>query len=140
MFADCGGRKLSRVCQIARLSRRIEWLRSCLSLRSQLMFTPTALQTIDPATLASALFDGPERSVPKGARIFCPGDPGHNLFLLRRGLVKLSTMTPKGDEITLRVYRPADIFGEGCFSRPVHRYWATALERSEVVEASVARA
>src|SRR6266700_863224 len=106
---------------------------------SQPMFTPTALQTIDPATLASTLFDGPERSVPKGARIFSPGDPSHSLFLLQRGLVKLSTLTPKGDEITLRVYRPADIFGEGCLSRPVQRFWATALERSEIIEAPAGR-
>jgi CRP-like cAMP-binding protein len=104
------------------------------------MFTPTALPTADPATLASTLFDGPERPVAKGARIFSPGEPSQSLFLLRRGLVKLSTLTPKGEEITLRVYRPADIFGEGCLSRSHHRYWATALEASEVIEAPVERA
>jgi len=104
------------------------------------MLTSTALPAVDPATLITALFDGPERSVPKGARIFCPGDPSHGLYLLRRGLVKLSTVTPKGEEVTLRVYRPADIFGEGCLNRPVHRYWATALERSEVIEAPTERA
>jgi CRP-like cAMP-binding protein len=104
------------------------------------MFTPTALPVAEAATLVTTLFDGPERTVPKGTRIFCPGDPSHSLFLLRRGLVKLSTLTPKGEEITLRVYRPADIFGEGCLSRPVQRYWATALERSEVIEASIERA
>jgi len=104
------------------------------------MLIPTALPAADPATLVTALFDGPERTVAKGTRIFCPGDPSHSLFLLRRGLVKLSTLMPKGEEITLRVYRPADIFGEGCLSRPVQRYWATAIERSEVVEASIERA
>jgi CRP-like cAMP-binding protein len=104
------------------------------------MLTSSALPAIDPATLVTALFEGPERSVPKGARIFCPGDPSRSLFLLRRGLVKLSTLTPKGEEITLRVYRPDDIFGEGCLSRPIHRYWATALERSDIIEASIQRA
>jgi CRP-like cAMP-binding protein len=91
-------------------------------------------------TVISALFDGPERIVPKGARIFCPGDASDTLFLLRRGLVKLSTLSPKGEEITLRVYRPAEIFGEGCFCRTVHQYWATALEPSEVVESPADRA
>jgi CRP-like cAMP-binding protein len=93
-----------------------------------------------PETVISALFDGPERTVPKGARIFCPGDASDTLFLLRRGLVKLSTRSPKGEELTLRVYRPAEIFGEGCFCRTVHRYWATALEASQLVESSAERA
>jgi len=104
------------------------------------MLNTTAFPATDPATLASTLFDGPERSVPKAARIFSPGEPSHSLFLLRRGLVKLSTLTSKGEEITLRVYRPGEIFGEGCLSRPLHRYWATALERSEILEAPVERA
>jgi hypothetical protein len=43
-------------------------------------------------------------------------------------------LSPKGDEITLRVYRASEIFGEGSFSRTLHRYWAPALEGSEVVE------
>jgi CRP-like cAMP-binding protein len=88
----------------------------------------------------AALFDGPEQSVPKGTRIFRPGDASHSLFLLRQGLVKLSTLSSKGDEITLRVYRPGEIFGESCLCSGVHRYWATALETSEVVESPAGRA
>jgi CRP/FNR family transcriptional regulator len=92
------------------------------------------------ASVFAALFDGPELTVAKGTRIFRPGDAGHNLFLLRHGLVKLSTRSSKGDEITLRVCRPGEIFGESCFCRDVHRYTATALEDSEIVESPVGRA
>ncbi len=104
------------------------------------MLMHTVSHATSLGTVISALFDGPERRVPKGARIFCPGDASNTLFLLRRGLVKLSTRSAKGEEITLRVYRPAEIFGEGCFCRTVHRYWATALEPSEVVESPAERA
>ena len=80
------------------------------------------------------LFNGHSRTVPKGARIFQPGDASRSLFLVRRGLVKLSAVLPSGDEITFRVYRPNEIFGEFCFCGGVKRFWATALEPSEVVE------
>jgi CRP-like cAMP-binding protein len=104
------------------------------------MLTPSFFQRPDTTAVLAALFDGPERGVPEGARIFCPGDISQSLFLLRRGLVKLSTLSPKGDELTLRLYRPDEIFGEGSFCRGVHRYWATAIEPSELVEVSTARA
>jgi CRP-like cAMP-binding protein len=84
--------------------------------------------------LLSILFGGHSRLVPKGARIFEPGDASRSLFLVRRGLVKLSAVLPSGDEITFRVYRPGEIFGEFCFCGGVKRFWATALEPSEVVE------
>jgi CRP-like cAMP-binding protein len=98
------------------------------------------VQTSPPANVFSALFDGPERTVPKGVRIFQPGDASNTLFLLRHGLVKLSTKSAKGDEITLRVYRPGEIFGENCLCQSFHRYWATALEPSDVVESPAGRA
>jgi CRP-like cAMP-binding protein len=104
------------------------------------MLTQSSFHTSDTATVLTGLFDGPERGVPKGARIFSPGDVSQSLFLLRRGLVKLITVSPKGDELTLRLYRPAEIFGEDCFCLVAHRYWATALEASAVVEVPAARA
>jgi CRP-like cAMP-binding protein len=104
------------------------------------MLTQSSLQKPDSTAVRAALFDGPERGVPTGARIFCPGDISQSLFLLRRGLVKLSTLSTKGDELTLRLYRPGEIFGEGCFCRGVQRYWATAIEPCGLVEVPAARA
>ena len=93
-----------------------------------------------PEGLWSNLFDGPGRTVPKGARIFQPGDLSEGLFFVRRGLVKLSTVLPSGEEITFRVYPANEIFGEFCFCWPVQRFWATALELSEVVEVTAVHA
>ena len=93
-----------------------------------------------PGGLWSTLFDGPGRTVPKGARIFQPGDLSESLFFVQRGLVKLSTILPSGDEITFRVYPANEIFGEFCFCWPVQRYWATALESSDVVEVTAGQA
>ena len=90
--------------------------------------------------LWSTLFDGPARTVPKGGRIFQPGDVSEGLFFVRRGLVKLSTVLPSGEEITFRVYPVNEIFGEFCFCWAVQRFWATALESSEVVEVPAVRA
>jgi CRP-like cAMP-binding protein len=104
------------------------------------MLTQSSVHPSDSTAILAGLFDGPERGVPKGARIFCPGDISQSLFLLRRGLVTLSTSSPKGDELTVRLYRPAEIFGEACFGRGVQRYWATAVEPSAVVEVPGARA
>jgi CRP-like cAMP-binding protein len=104
------------------------------------MLSEPMFQAFPTGNIFSTLFDGPERTVPKGVRIFQPGDAGNTLFLLRHGLVKLSTRSSKGDEITLRVYRPGEIFGETCLCQGVHRYWATALEASDVVESPAGRA
>jgi CRP-like cAMP-binding protein len=104
------------------------------------MLTEPMCRTSQPGNVFAALFDGPERTVSKGVRIFQPGDAGNSLFLLRHGLVKLSTRSSKGDEITLRVYRPGEIFGETCLCQGVHRYWATALESSAVIESPAGRA
>ena len=93
-----------------------------------------------PGDLWSTLFDGPGRTVPKGARIFQPGDLSESLFFVQRGLVKLSTILPSGEEITFRVYPANEIFGEFCFCWPVQRYWATALESSDVVEVTAGQA
>src|SRR5438876_4279037 len=103
------------------------WRRSCDWDGSPPMPTQSSLQTSDTTAVLAALFDGPERGVLAGARIFRPGDISPSLFLLRRGLVKLSALSPQGDELTLRLYRPAEIFGEGCFCRGVHRYCATGV-------------
>jgi CRP-like cAMP-binding protein len=103
------------------------------------MLTRSRLRTPDASAGLSALFDGPGRSVQKGSRIFCPGDVSQSLFLLRSGLVKLSAPSPRGDEITLRLYRPDEIFGEACLCRVVQHCWATALEPSELVEVPAAR-
>lgn len=53
-----------------------------------------------------------QRQVKRGTRIYDPGDPSDQIFLIRRGLIKLSTTAPDGREIILTFLYPGDIFGE----------------------------
>ena len=103
------------------------------------MLTPQAVaHRPQPATILATIFDGPDRIAAKGTRLFSPGDVSETLFLVRRGLVRLSTITPNAD-VTLGLCRPGDVFGEGCLRSSTQSHAATALERSIVVQAPVGR-
>ena len=65
--------------------------------------------------LLRALFHGPGRSINSGATIFQRGDPSRSLYFLATGVVKLTDVSPVGDEIIIRLIQPGDIFGERCF-------------------------
>jgi len=43
---------------------------------------------------------------------YLPGDAGDRIYLLKRGLVKISTLTDDGKEIILALLRPGEVFGE----------------------------
>ncbi len=53
-----------------------------------------------------------ERSYIKGETIFFPGEAPTALFIVRKGLVKLSTTDEGGEETVLRIFAPGDVFGE----------------------------
>ncbi len=44
--------------------------------------------------------------------IYLPGDPADKIYLLKRGVVKISTLTDDGKEIVLAFLHPGDVFGE----------------------------
>lgn len=44
--------------------------------------------------------------------IYLPGQPGENVYLLKKGVVKISRITGDGRELTLALLRPGEIFGE----------------------------
>jgi len=44
--------------------------------------------------------------------LYLPGDPGNTVFLLKKGIVKLSRLFPDGRELTLVLLKPGEIFGE----------------------------
>jgi CRP-like cAMP-binding protein len=84
--------------------------------------------------LVAALFTGPARQVSRNTRIFRAGEPARSLFFLASGLVKLTDISPSGDEIIVEFYRSGEIFGELCVRGGVQEYSATAVERSEIRE------
>ena len=44
--------------------------------------------------------------------VYLPGDPADKIYLLKRGVVKISTLTDDGKEIVLAFLHPGDVFGE----------------------------
>lgn len=50
--------------------------------------------------------------LPRGQRIYLPGDPSDQVFLLKAGVVRISSGRPDGPETILALLYPGDIFGE----------------------------
>jgi CRP-like cAMP-binding protein len=50
--------------------------------------------------------------VKRGTRIYLPGDPSDQVFLLKSGVIKISTVTVDGREVILAFLHSGDIFGE----------------------------
>jgi CRP-like cAMP-binding protein len=94
--------------------------------------TPAALA--QRATQLRSLFTGPVKRVISGGRVFEPGQPARNLFFVAKGLVKLTDVSPAGDEVIVHLYHPGDIFGERCFLGAAQQFFATAVEHSDVLE------
>jgi CRP-like cAMP-binding protein len=86
------------------------------------------------ATQLRSLFTGPPRCIGPGGRIFEPGQPARNLFFVAKGLVKLTDVSPAGDEVIVHLYHPGDIFGERCFLGTAQQFFATAFGQSDVLE------
>jgi CRP-like cAMP-binding protein len=57
-----------------------------------------------------------ERTVMREIRrkevLYLPGDAGDRIYLLKRGVVKISTLTDDGKEIILALLRKGEVFGE----------------------------
>ncbi len=57
-----------------------------------------------------------ERTVMREIRrkevLYLPGDAGDRIYLLKRGVVKVSALTGDGKEIILALLRPGEVFGE----------------------------
>jgi len=48
--------------------------------------------------------------------------------------VKLTDVSPAGDEVIVHLYHSGDIFGERCFLGAAQQFFATAFEHSDVLE------
>jgi len=85
-------------------------------------------------SLCEQLATGPVRRVASGEFLYHIGGPARSVYLLRRGLVKTSAVSPGGQELTLRVHKSGDVFGELCLCTGARREQAVALEESDIVE------
>jgi SulP family sulfate permease len=82
-----------------------------------------------PDLLAALASITGERSLPAGADLFRQGDPGDELFFVRRGLIDAFLPLPSGAPHPVGSFGPGDVFGEIAFldGRP-----RTAVARARV--------
>ena len=52
------------------------------------------------------------RNMAEGTTVFIENMPGESLFLVKKGTIRISRMFAEGDEKTLVVLGPEDVFGE----------------------------
>jgi CRP/FNR family cyclic AMP-dependent transcriptional regulator len=93
-----------------------------------------ALSTCLRGRLCERLAQLPARHLQAGDHLYLMGNPARSVFLLRDGLVKTSVISPEGQELTLKIYKPGDILGELCLCGGGRRDRAVALEPSTVSE------
>lgn len=89
--------------------------------------------------LCEQLASGPSRRVASGELLYHVGGDARSVFLVRRGLVKVSTLSQGGQEITLKLYKSGEVVGELCLCTGQRREQAVALEDTDVVEIPVDR-
>ncbi len=78
-----------------------------------------------------------ERRFPRGAAIFSRDDPADFLCIVKEGLVRLASLSDKGAETILHVFKPGDIFGELLLAEARRAFTATAA--TDVVVTVVSR-
>lgn len=69
------------------------------------------------------------REVTKGERLYLQGSADKNIYILKKGAVKITKLTPNGKEIILDIFKGGSIFGEMSAIDPRERD-----ESAEVVE------
>jgi CRP-like cAMP-binding protein len=72
------------------------------------------------------------KRVPVGEAVFDQGEPATHFFMLLHGRLKVTQVTPDGQQIIVRVVHPGDLFG---FARALQRadYPGTALAVAESI-------
>ncbi len=84
-------------------------------------------------TLRQEAVHGRTVALARGDNVYVCGDHGETVFFLRRGQIKLSTVSPAGRECLLAILVAGDIFGELCLSGLGKRQeTATAMAKTVV--------
>ena len=72
----------------------------------------TMLQGFSDKDLSTLAAFCEKREMGEGTTVFIENMPGESLFLAKKGTIRISKMFAEGDEKTLVVLGPEDIFGE----------------------------
>jgi CRP/FNR family cyclic AMP-dependent transcriptional regulator len=73
-----------------------------------------------------------ERAYPKGTAIFSEGDPSDGLYIVKGGLVKLTSLSETGTEAIHDILKQEEIFGELLITEKARAFTATAIEDAVV--------
>jgi CRP-like cAMP-binding protein len=73
-----------------------------------------------------------DQSYQKDATVYFPGEATNALFMVKKGLVKLSYFDEAGDEAIIRILSPGDVFGEIFLGVKKQLFAATAMTDSEI--------
>lgn len=79
------------------------------------------LKGLDPGELAMLAGSMHRKVMSEGTTVFIQNMPGESLYLVQRGAVQLSRMLPEGEESTLIILGPEEIFGEISIIVPTRR-------------------
>jgi CRP/FNR family transcriptional regulator len=93
-----------------------------------------AMSDLFRGKLCEELGRRPSRRVKAGEFLYHMGEAARSVYLVRRGLIKTSLVSPGGQQLTLRIHKTGDILGELCLCAGERREQAVALEESDVVE------
>jgi len=93
-----------------------------------------------PDDITRELLDGSiKRVIPRGKTLFIQGEAAANLFVMIEGWVKLTRITPAGDEIVLTVYTAGESFGEAAaLQGGIYPVTAQAVSDSEILSVKAA--
>ena len=78
------------------------------------------------------------KEMSEGKTVFIENMQGESLYLIKQGTIRISKMMAEGDEETLVVLGPADVFGEMAIFDGAHRS-ATARVAEDAVLLSLSR-
>lgn len=85
------------------------------------MFTPMELEIVNRSVLfknvpnnitQDLLGQSHKKTVLRGETLFIQGDQAEHMFVVLKGVVKLTRISPSGDEVVLTVYSAGESFGE----------------------------
>lgn len=70
-----------------------------------------AFAGLEPAAREAILGAARRQKVAAGAEVFRQGEPARTFFVLTGGRIRVSTLTPEGQQVTVRYIGPGDSFG-----------------------------
>lgn len=66
---------------------------------------------LNESALSAVIAQATGQSFSRGEAVFRQGDPAHSFFVLVHGRLKVSQITPEGQQVVVRMINPGDLFG-----------------------------